>query len=88
MVTDRVFHYRAGTLACEDVDLSALATAHGTPAYVYSRQAILSHFRAYEDALAGIPHRVCYSVKANSNQSVLAPLAREGAGFDIVSGGE
>jgi diaminopimelate decarboxylase len=88
MVTDRVFHYRAGTLACEDVDLSALATAHGTPAYVYSRQAILSHFRAYEDALAGIPHRVCYSVKANSNLSVLATLAREGAGFDIVSGGE
>ena len=82
------FSYRDGTLACEDVALDAIARAHGTPAYVYSRQAILQRFRSYQDALAGLPHRVCYSVKANSNLSVLATLASEGAGFDIVSGGE
>src|ERR1700761_9271940 len=82
------FSYRDGTLACEDVALDAIAQAHGTPAYVYSRQAILQRFRSYQDALAGLPHRICYSVKANSNLSVLATLASEGAGFDIVSGGE
>jgi diaminopimelate decarboxylase len=80
--------YRNGSLACEDVDLSQLAEAHGTPAYIYSKQAIVSRFHDYEDALTAIPHRVCYAVKANSNLSILRILAREGAGFDIVSGGE
>jgi diaminopimelate decarboxylase len=82
------FSYRDGTLACENVPLEAVAQSHGTPAYVYSRRAIVHRFRAYRNALAGLPHRVCYSVKANSNLAVLATLAREGAGFDIVSGGE
>ncbi len=82
------FSYRSGTLACEDVDLDAIAASHGTPAYVYSRRAIVTRFHAYIDALAGLPHRLCYSVKANSNLAVLSTLAREGAGFDIVSGGE
>jgi diaminopimelate decarboxylase len=83
-----VFCYRDGTLVCEDAPLKAIAQAHGTPAYVYSRRAIADRFRAYEKALAGLPHRICYSVKANSNLAVLGMLAREGAGFDIVSGGE
>jgi diaminopimelate decarboxylase len=55
---------------------------------VYSKAAILNRFGAYEEALTGIPHRICYSVKANSNLAVLATLAKAGAGFDIVSGGE
>lgn len=88
MLSGSEFAYREGTLACEDVDLSALAAEHGTPAYVYSSRAIIRRFRAYKDALSGIPHRICYAVKANSNLSVLRLLAREGAGFDIVSAGE
>jgi len=82
------FRYRDGVLFCEDVALPALADAQGTPAYVYSRQAIVSRFRSYEDAVAGLRHRICYSVKANSSLAVLQTLALEGAGFDIVSGGE
>ncbi len=82
------FKYRDGELVCESIGLSALAQAHGTPAYVYSKHAIAQRFHAYEDALAGLPHRVCYSVKANSNLAILSTLAAEGAGFDIVSGGE
>lgn len=82
------FCYRGGELVCESVPLGALTRTHGTPAYIYSKQAITGRFHAYEDALAGLAHRVCYSVKANSNLAVLAVLATEGAGFDIVSGGE
>ena len=80
--------YRDGELVCESVGLNALAQSHGTPAYVYSKQAILDRFHTYEDGLAGVPHRICYAVKANSNLAVLATLAAAGAGFDIVSGGE
>lgn len=82
------FFYREGSLACEGVSLAAIAETHGTPAYLYSKQAILARFNAYEDALQGVPHRVCYAVKANSNLAVLAALASVNAGFDIVSGGE
>src|SRR5215469_14084410 len=82
------FSYRNGVLFCEDVPLSRIAELYGTPAYIYSKTAIISRFRAYETALAGLPHRICYSVKANSNLAILEVLASEGAGFDIVSGGE
>lgn len=82
------FSYRDGQLVCEDVSLTAVAEAHGTPAYVYSKKAVVQRYHGYEHALAGVPHRICYSVKANSNLAVLAVLAAEGAGFDIVSGGE
>ena len=82
------FAYDNGRLHCEGIDLAQLADAHGTPAYVYSRAAIQTRFRAYENALAGVPHRVCFAVKANSNLAVLSVLAEQGAGFDIVSGGE
>ncbi len=88
MLSEGEFAYRNGVLSCEDVDLFAVAVAHGTPAYIYSKRAILSRFQAYKNALAGIPHRVCYAVKANSNLAVLSILARAGASFDIVSGGE
>ncbi|MCS7315098.1 MAG: diaminopimelate decarboxylase [Bryobacterales bacterium] len=82
------FRYRNGTLYCEQVELAAIAAGAGTPCYVYSRASILERFRAYDEALAGLPHMICYAVKANSNQAVLALLAGAGAGFDIVSGGE
>lgn len=82
------FHYRDGRLFCEDVDLGALADAHGTPLYVYSAGTILDHYRRLDAAFAGLDHLVCYSVKANSNLAVLDLLARAGAGFDVVSGGE
>lgn len=85
---DDVFHYQAGALHCESASLSSVAERFGTPAYVYSRQGILCRAQAYENAFAGFPHRICYAVKANSNLAVLALLARQGLGFDIVSGGE
>lgn len=82
------FTYRNGVLFCEDVDLNKLADAHGTPLYVYSAGTIRDHFRRLDQALAPLDHHVCYAVKANSNLAVLNLLAKEGAGFDIVSGGE
>lgn len=83
-----VFAVRAGELHAEGVALSAVAQEFGTPAYVYSRAYIEGQYRAYTDALAGLPHLVCFAVKANSNLGVLNVLARLGAGFDIVSRGE
>src|SRR5437763_17012337 len=88
MLNDSAFAYRNGELTCEDVSLTRIAADHGTPAYVYSRGTLISRFRAYRDALQGLPHLVCYAVKANSNLAILSALAREGAGFGIVSGGE
>ena len=82
------FFYRHGQLCCEEIELNTLADQYGTPAYVYSKAAVLARWNEYERALSGIPHRVCFAVKANSNLAVLAVLARAGAGFDIVSGGE
>jgi diaminopimelate decarboxylase len=82
------FQYRDGVLCAEQVPLDELARRFGTPCYVYSRAAIESAYREFTNALAGRDARVCYSVKANSNLAVLALLARLGAGFDIVSGGE
>ncbi|KIY41569.1 diaminopimelate decarboxylase [Pseudomonas sp. 10-1B] len=82
------FNYRDGELFAEGVALSAIAERHGTPTYVYSRAHIEAQYRSYADALQGIEHLVCFAVKANSNLGVLNVLARLGAGFDIVSGGE
>jgi diaminopimelate decarboxylase len=82
------FAYRHSELCCERVSLRALAAEVGTPAYVYSKAALLEGYRAYDRAFAEVPHVVCYSVKANSNLGVLGVLARAGAGADIVSGGE
>ncbi|HYQ39713.1 MAG TPA: diaminopimelate decarboxylase [Pseudomonas sp.] len=82
------FEYRDGQLFAEGAALSAIAERFGTPTYVYSRAHIEAQYRAYADALAGMPHLVCFAVKANSNLGVLNVLARLGAGFDIVSRGE
>ncbi|WP_332728752.1 diaminopimelate decarboxylase [Pseudomonas sp. ESBL2] len=82
------FNYRDGELFAEGVALSAIAERYGTPTYVYSRAHIEAQYRSYSDALQGTEHLVCFAVKANSNLGVLNVLARLGAGFDIVSGGE
>ena len=82
------FVARNGELHAEGVPLSRIADQHGTPCFVYSRAALESNFRAFDDALRGIPHLVCYAMKANSNLAVLNLFARMGGGFDIVSGGE
>ena len=83
-----MFHYSEQDLYCEDVPLADIARQAGTPAYVYSSAAILENYRAYDEALGDLPHAVCYAVKANSTLGILALLAKAGAGFDIVSGGE
>jgi diaminopimelate decarboxylase len=82
------FEYRGGELHAEDVPLAEVARRHGTPVYVYSRATLTRHFHAFDRALGDHEHLVCYAVKANSNLAVLQVLARLGAGFDIVSGGE
>ncbi|MGQ0544453.1 MAG: diaminopimelate decarboxylase [Betaproteobacteria bacterium] len=82
------FSYRKGVLCAEEVPLDELAQRFGTPSYVYSSAAIGAAYAEFRAALHGREAMVCYSVKANSNLSVLALLARLGAGFDIVSGGE
>ena len=82
------FQYRDGELHAEDVPVSQLAEHFGSPLYVYSRAALENHYRGFDDAFGEHPHQICYAVKANSNIAVLNILARLGAGFDIVSGGE
>ena len=75
-------------LHCEEVSLSSLAEKFGTPLYAYSAVTIRRRYREFERAFRGLPHTVCYSVKANSNLAILRLLAGMGCGFDVVSGGE
>ena len=82
------FNYRDGRLCAEDVPLADIAARFGTPTYVYSRATLERHWRAFDSALAGRPHLICYAVKANSTLAILNLFARLGSGFDIVSGGE
>ncbi|MFC4933335.1 diaminopimelate decarboxylase [Massilia sp. GCM10023247] len=82
------FSYQDGVLHAESLPLSNIAEQFGTPTYVYSKSALLENFAAYSDACAGRDALVCYAMKANSNLAILDLLARQGAGFDIVSGGE
>ncbi|MEO0622037.1 MAG: diaminopimelate decarboxylase [Pseudomonadota bacterium] len=82
------FSYRDGQLHAEDVPLSRIAEEVGTPVYVYSTATLERHYRVFEEALSGLDHLICYALKANSNQAVIATLARLGAGADVVSGGE
>ncbi|HEY1658851.1 MAG TPA: diaminopimelate decarboxylase [Candidatus Sulfotelmatobacter sp.] len=77
-----------GILHCEQVPLTTLAQRYRTPLYVYSASAILERVSAFNSAFRAVPHTICYSVKANSNLSILRLLARAGCGFDVVSGGE
>lgn len=86
--TSTPFHYIDGKLHCEGVALDRIAAEQGTPVYVYSRGELERAYHAFTGALAGIEHRVCFSVKANSNLGVLSVLAGLGAGADIVSYGE
>ncbi len=83
-----MFDYKDGKLFCEEVELDGIAQQCGTPCYVYSANSMVEAYRQYDQAFGELPHQVCYAVKANSSTAVLALLAREGAGFDIVSGGE
>jgi len=82
------FAYRRGVLYAEDDNLADLAQAVGTPFYCYSTATLERHYRVFADAFAGTDALVCYSVKANSSLAVLATLARQGAGMDVVSEGE
>lgn len=81
-------NYSSDSLCFDEVSVSDLAKAYGTPCYVYSKQAILDTYQEYSDSFAAINHQICYAVKANSNLAVLGILAKAGAGFDIVSRGE
>jgi len=82
------FNYKGDSLFAEDLTVSDIAARYGTPCFIYSRATLERHYRVYAEALAGHPHKICFAVKANSNLGVLNVLARMGAGFDIVSGGE
>jgi diaminopimelate decarboxylase len=89
-MTDRSFRYprNQSALHCERVSLPYLAKKYGTPLYVYSAEQILDRYKLFSEAFAHRDHLICYSVKANSNLSILKLLADKGSGFDIVSGGE
>ncbi|PSL20199.1 diaminopimelate decarboxylase [Shimia abyssi] len=82
------FLYRDGALYAEDVPISEIAAAVGTPFYCYSTATLERHFRLFDEALEGVDHLVCYAMKAASNQAILKTLAALGAGMDVVSGGE
>src|SRR5436190_12826434 len=82
------FEYRSGELHCEGISLRKIADAVGTPVYVYSEQTLRRHVRVFDEAFQGVPHLICYAVKANSNINILRRFAEWGTGFDIVSGGE
>src|SRR6185312_4554691 len=84
----RHFTYRGSALFAEDVDLTALAERIGTPFYCYSSATLTRHYEVFAGAFKDMPSLVCFALKANSNQAVIATLARLGAGADIVSGGE
>jgi diaminopimelate decarboxylase len=82
------FAHRAGVLHAEDVAVPAIAAAVGTPFYCYSTATLTRHYRVFDEAFAGLDHLICYALKANSNQAVIATLGRLGAGADVVSEGE
>ncbi len=82
------FQYKRGELHCEAVPLARIAEEVGTPAYIYSYATLERHFRVFDEAFAGIPHLICFAMKANSNLAVIRAIARWGGGIDIVSGGE
>src|SRR5215510_2398764 len=84
----RHFAYRGSALFAEDVDLTALAERIGTPFYCYSSATLTRHYEVFAGAFEGTPSLVCFALKANSNQAVIATLAKLGAGADVVSGGE
>jgi diaminopimelate decarboxylase len=82
------FVHRGGVLHAEDVPVPEIARTVGTPLYCYSTATLTRHYRVFDEAFAGLPHMIAYALKANSNQAVIATLARLGAGADVVSEGE
>jgi diaminopimelate decarboxylase len=82
------FEYKNGSMHAEEVPVADLAREYGTPLYVYSASTLRRHFKAFDSAFNGLEHLTCFSVKANSNISVLRMMAELGGGMDIVSGGE
>src|SRR5262245_26491850 len=82
------FTYRGGELHCENVAIAKIADAVGTPVYVYSRGELERAYREFDAALTGLPHQICYAVKANASLGILSVLIKLGAGADIVSMGE
>lgn len=82
------FKYRSGELYAEDVPVREIAKTYGTPLYIYSYNTMLRHFKAYDDAFNGVPHIICFALKANSNTAILRLLGKNGGGADVVSGGE
>lgn len=82
------FNYRGAELYAEELKVADLALKYGTPLYIYSKATLERHVRAFEEALKGRPHLVCYAVKANSNLAILELMASMGVGFDVVSAGE
>lgn len=82
------FAYHSGELYCEEIPVRKIIEKYGTPLYIYSAKTIKRHFKVFDSAFTNIKHITCYSVKANSNLSILALLKKEGAGADVVSGGE
>ena len=82
------FEYRNGEMFAEGVSLKRIAREVGTPAYVYSLATLKRHFKVFDEAFTKVRHIVCFSVKANSNLALLRSFAKQGSGFDIVSGGE
>ena len=82
------FVYKNGTLFCEELRVADIAEKVGTPFYLYSRNTLVNHFHVVDKAFAELPHLVCFSVKANSNVAIVRILGNEGAGADVVSGGE
>lgn len=82
------FQYRGENLFCEDVAILDIAASVGTPFYLYSRQTLENHFRAFDSAFGKVDHLICFSAKANSNLAVLRVFVRLGGGVDVVSGGE
>ena len=82
------FSYKDNSLLVEDASIASIAKRYGTPCFIYSKAALEQNYQAYAKAFEGHPYLICYAVKANSNLAVLNVLAKLGAGFDIVSGGE
>ena len=82
------FNYKGDSLFAEAIPVADIAQKYGTPCFIYSRATLERHYGVYQEALEGCPHLICFAVKANSNLAVINVLARLGAGFDIVSGGE
>jgi diaminopimelate decarboxylase len=80
------FQYKNTELYCEEVAVSEVALELGTPFYLYSHATLRQHFRAFDDAFAGVKHLTCFSMKSNSNLAILRLFSREGGGVDIVSG--